>query len=633
MDKQATIGFVIIGAILILWLFLNSPKPPEQKPGGKDTTATLVDTTAQSNQAGKEKSKKEKKEENHNIKINKATAEALKDTLDYGKYFSVTQKPGRIITVQNSVVRLELSTKGGAIKKYYLKKYKNWYSAHSSDTANFYKTHVQLINYEKGNEYNLSFVTTDGKAVSTQNLDFDVDANKSDYSVNDGDSLVISFTYHISEDKYIRKTYIFYGDKYSFKSKIDLKGMDNIISNDTYDVVWSNGIRFVEENSVDEARFSNASVYYGGERVDVDASSKGEKKEKNFSGVVDWASVRNKYFGAIIAPDNPSLVNGAYVEGQNHTVGNEGEDEVYNVHLSMPFNNTVDEQKEFTVYIGPVDYNLLKPYGHHFTAMVDFGSFLGLTFLIRPISEYILLPLFNLLHSVIPNYGFVIIVFSLIIKFVLYPFTKSSYQSMKKMQQLQPKIAEMKEKYKDDPQRQQKETMKLYSTYGVNPAGGCLPLLLQMPIFIALYDFLRVAVELRQQPFIFWIKDLSQADVIYHLSFKLPLFGVDQISGLALLMGITTFVQQKMTVKDPKQQGLVYIMPIALTLMFMSFPSGLNLYYFMFNIFSIGQQYFINHKQGEELKPVKNANKKKGFMQRMMEAAEQNAKTQQKKRR
>lgn len=627
MDKQATIGFVIIGAILILWLFLNSPEPPKQTAGSKDTTTAVVDTT---------KVKQENKQQAETKAPVKPVKEVSQDTLDYGKYFSPTKQQGRLITIDNDLVRLELSTKGGSLRKYYLKKFKNWYSAHSSDTANFYKTHVQLINYAKGNEYNLSFVTTDGKAVNTKNLDFDVDANKSSYTVKDGDSLTISFTYNISADKYLRKTYVFYGDKYSFKSKIELKGLNDIISNDTYDVVWSNGIRFVEENSVDEARFSNASVYYGGERVDVDASSKGEKKEQNFTGTIDWTAVRNKYFAAMIVPANPSKINGAYVEGENHAIGKEGEKEDYNVHVIVPFNNSMDESREFTVFIGPVDYNILKPYGDKLTAVVDFGSFLGLTFLIRPISEYVLLPLFNFLHLIIPNYGFVIIVFSLIIKFVLYPFTKSSYQSMKKMQQLQPKIAELKEKYKDDSQRQQKETMKLYSTYGVNPAGGCLPLLLQMPIFIALYDFLRVAVELRQQPFIFWIKDLSQADVIYHLPFKFPLFGVDQISGLALLMGVTTFVQQKMTVKDPKQQGLVYIMPIALTLMFMSFPSGLNLYYFMFNIFSIGQQYYINHKQDSvELKPVKNANKKKGFMQRMMEAAEQNAKTQQqqKKRR
>jgi len=142
------------------------------------------------------------------------------------------------------------------------------------------------------------------------------------------------------------------------------------------------------------------------------------------------------------------------------------------------------------------------------------------------------------------------------------------------------------------------------------------------------------AIELRQQPFIFWIKDLSTPDVIYDLGFKLPLFGVQQISGLALLMGITTFIQQKMSMKDPKQQALVYIMPVMLTILFMTFPSGLNLYYFMFNVFTIAQQYYINHKHDDMvLEPVKDPGKRKGFMARLMEAAEQQSKSQQKKKR
>ena len=145
------------------------------------------------------------------------------------------------------------------------------------------------------------------------------------------------------------------------------------------------------------------------------------------------------------------------------------------------------KNSHFILYIGPVDYDILKNIRKNLEAIVDFGSFFGLKFIVRPIAEYVLLPLFNFLHSFIPNYGFVIIVFSLIIKIVLYPLTKQSMQSMKKMQLLQPKITEIKEKFKDDPQKMNKETMKLYSTYGINPAGGCLPLLLQMPIFVALW--------------------------------------------------------------------------------------------------------------------------------------------------
>ncbi len=199
------------------------------------------------------------------------------------------------------------------------------------------------------------------------------------------------------------------------------------------------------------------------------------------------------------------------------------------------------------------------------------------------------------------------------------------------MQMLQPKIAELKEKYKDDTQKQQQETMKLYSTYGINPMGGCLPMLLQMPILIALWSLLNVAIDIRQQPFIFWINNLSAPDVLFRLPFKIPLFGIDIVSGLALLMGITMFIQQKMSVKDPSQKAMIYVMPVMFTLMFMGFPSGLNLYYFMFNLFSIAQQWYVNHKHDNvELVPVANPKKKQGFMARMMEAAEKQANTQKK---
>jgi len=156
-------------------------------------------------------------------------------------------------------------------------------------------------------------------------------------------------------------------------------------------------------------------------------------------------------------------------------------------------------------------------------------------------------------------------------------------------------------------------------------------MLLQMPILIALWSLFNVTIDIRQQPFMLWMTNLSSPDIIYKLPFKIPLFNVDVISGLALLMGITMFIQQKMSVKDPSQKALVYIMPVMMTIMFMSFPSGLNLYYFMFNALSIGQQYYINHKHdGVELVPVANPKKKKGFMSRMMEAAEKQAQEQKK---
>jgi YidC/Oxa1 family membrane protein insertase len=169
------------------------------------------------------------------------------------------------------------------------------------------------------------------------------------------------------------------------------------------------------------------------------------------------------------------------------------------------------------------------------------------------------------------------------------------------------------------------QMMKLYKDYGVNPVSGCLPLLLQMPILYALWSVFRSAIELRQSSFIWWITDLSNPDVILSLPFKLPLLGMSEISGLALLMGITMFIQQKMTVKDPRQKAMVYIMPVMFTLMFNGFPSGLNLYYFLFNLISICQQFYMTKiKGGVVLEKVPETQRKKGFMDRLVEAQKAN---------
>lgn len=614
MDKQTTIAFILIGAILVLWLYISSPDPNKQ-PKQKSTTTQTTDSI--------KSIPKDSIVESKTIPVETQT-----ETLS----FSNSNVPEEQIVIETQLARYELSNKGANFRKIFLSKFKNWYSANKKGETD-YNDYVQLINYTKGGAYDVSFVSIDGRGINTKDITFNSDKSSGKYKIKENDSLTINYSFEIEPGKILTKTYTFFGSMYEVESKISFAGFNNLISNNSYDLVWSNGIRSVERNSVDEANYSNASVYYGDEQVIVNASSVGEKEVKEFRGKVDWLTVRNKYFATIIIPDDSKKVEGAYIEGIQETRGKDGLHETYDVRLTLPFQNQKVETQSFTLFIGPVDYKELEAYGRNLVKIVDFGSFFGLKFIVRPIAEYILLPLFQFINLFIPNYGFVLIIFSIIIKIVVYPLTKSSYQSMKKMQALQPMITELKEKFKDDPQKMNKETMKLYSTYGINPAGGCLPMLLQMPIFVALWGMFQSAIDLRQQPFVGWITDLSQPDVIFHLGTKLPLIGIQEISGLALLMGITTFIQQKMTIKDPKQQALIYMMPIMLTLLFMSFPSGLNLYYFMFNVLSIAQQYYINHKGGTvELVPVANPNKKKGFMSRLMEAAEEQSKGHQKKK-
>jgi YidC/Oxa1 family membrane protein insertase len=610
MDKNTSIAFILIGVILVTWLYFNSPAPQPQQKKKSETTAVEKKDTLSTKEAVKPKEDSKTAEES--------------------TPFSSKMLEEKIITVETNLAKIELTSRGAKIRRYFLKKYKTWYHNQVKDT-NFYNQYVQLVNTAKnGGDFNIIFVTKDGKRVNTSLIDFTSNANNYYYKVNGKDSVSVNYTFTTDDGKSIKKNFLFYGDDYASKIDIELENMNDVISSYRYDVEWSNGLNFLEENSVEEATHANASAFSGDEQVILDASRVGERVEKDINGKVDWVATRNKYFAMILAPNIPNSDGGAYFEG-NHILNNYGTREIYSASLKIPFKNEKFQKDSFTLYLGPIDYSVLKSYGKNFQTVFDFGSFFGLKFVIRPISEFILLPLFKFLHSFISNFGLVIILFSIIIKFALHPLTRQSMNSMKKMQMLQPKITELKEKHKDNPQKVQQETMKLYSTYGINPMGGCLPMLLQMPILIALWSLFNVTIEIRQQPFMLWMTNLSSPDVIYKLPFKIPLFNVDIISGLALLMGLTMFIQQKMSVKDPSQKALIYMMPVMMTIMFMSLPSGLNLYYFMFNLLSIGQQYYINHKHdGVELVPVANPNKKKGFMARMMESAEKQAQAQKK---
>jgi YidC/Oxa1 family membrane protein insertase len=415
-----------------------------------------------------------------------------------------------------------------------------------------------------------------------------------------------------SEGRIVKKL-TFKNQAFDFDADIAFEGMQSVVANYEYQILWENGIRYTEYNSVDESNSAAAYTFGGGELKEVNAKSGGENPKEDLSGQTEWVALRNKYFAvALISQDKKAA--GAYLEGQHITIQDNGAVEKYSVALKYPFKNTANETAKISAYIGPLKFSIIKSYDRGLDQIMSLGWSW-----IRPITEYIFIPLFALLHSVISNYGIVIILFSILIKLALYPLTKSSMASMRKMQKLQPLMAEIREKYKSDAQQMNVQIMKLYKDYGVNPAGGCLPMLLQLPILYALYSLFTASIELRQEHFMLWVTDLSVPDVLISLSFSLPLLG-NFISGLTVAMGITMFIQQKQTVTDPTQKALVWMMPIMMTVMFNHFPSGLNLYYFVFNLLSIGQQWYFNQRHNNEpLQKIPESQRKTGFMERMQQ--------------
>ena len=565
MDRNSLLGIILITLVLLIWMWYNAPRAPERNLKMQDT----LEIKKQLQEPG--------------------VVQAKGDT--FGVYFShLSRGEEKKILIETDLYTCVISSKGALIEKFELKKFKTW---------NGYP--VQLVDMNKGGDFSLLLMTTDGKIINTRNLYFNTKARHWENFIlkKKGEKVEIEFTLDINDSSKLIKRFIFENGKYSFDTEVEFVNMEKIVANFEYQLVWENGINLTEENSVEESYFGSAYAKVGDVYETIDASKFGVKASRSYSGNTRWVGTHNKYFAVALISNDYS--DGAYLEGERIPLPNNGVKENYLIALKIPFRGSNYQKNYFTVYLGPLDYKILKSYGVGLEEMIS----LGLRWLIRPISEYVLLPFFTFLHSIIPNYGIVIIIFSFVIKILLTPLTLTQMKSIKKMQAIAPILKELQEKYKDNPQKLNQEVMRVYREYGVNPFSGCWPLLLQLPILYALFSLFRVTIELRQAGFILWIKDLSVPDTIVKLPFYIPIFGVHQISGLALLMAITMFIQQWMTsaTADKRQRTTATIMTILFFLIFNNLPSGLNLYYFTFNVLSILHQWYINKYTKVELKP------------------------------
>jgi YidC/Oxa1 family membrane protein insertase len=579
MDRQSTIGFVLIFVVLVVWMWLNSPEPKPKQADQIVKQGQVKDT----------------------VKVVQPNVQEPKETQianPYGKFFSARASgKEKIISIETDNYLAEISSRGGVLRKWELKKFKTWNGQP-----------VQLIDYMHKGDFAVLLTTSDGRVINTKDLYFDVLASSTHAQLEGKFEFEVIFILPAANGGQLVKKMKFRNGEYGFETEIQLLNLGSVVSNFQYEVAWEHGIRYAEHNSVDESSFAAAYAFTANELTEIDASKVDEKVQKEISGKIDWVATRNKYFAVALIPIG-SVSEGAYLEGTHLAMPDKGSLESYGISLKMPYRGEQSEKSIFKVFLGPLQHSELKSYG---TSLEKIMS-LGWAWIIRPISEYIMLPIFTAIHYVVPNWGIVIIIFSILIKVALHPLSKSQMKSMKRMQKLQPLMDELREKYKDDPEKMNKSIMNLYKEYGVNPAGGCLPLLLQMPIMYALYSVFRGAIELRQANFVSWITDLSIPDVIYRLPFQLPLVGIQDVSGIAVLMGVTMFFQTKMTTKDPRQKAMVWMMPIMMTFLFNGFPAGLNLYYTVFNILGIGQQLLINKQHDDEpLRKVEAPKKKHG---------------------
>ncbi len=307
-------------------------------------------------------------------------------------------------------------------------------------------------------------------------------------------------------------------------------------------------------------------------------------KKSIFPGTIQWQAIETPYFMTSILPRQPD----------NSTMELLVKDQILESrYITEPVDIPPGSRKQFDfqLFSGPKSLELLQSYNNELDRAIDFGWF---DIIARPLLWYL-----NFIFRLIPNYGVAIIILTITTKIILWPLGSKSYKSMSEMKKIQPLMTELREKYKGDKKKMNEELMKLYRVYKINPMGGCLPMLVQFPVFLALYRMLYEAIELRHAPFILWINDLSAPDRLGHFDITLPFFQPPVgIPVLTIIMGALMFFQQKMSPSpgDPTQAKMMMFLPLIFTVIFVNFPAGLVLYWMVNNAMSIGQQYYIQKK-------------------------------------
>lgn len=469
----------------------------------------------------------------------------------------------RDVTVETELYSAVFSSRGGGLKSLTLKKYREQNIATPNPVILGNNADPALLNFStRATGFNLP----DSAVYST-----DSDALK----IAKGESKQLIFNYQSGQGFTVRKIYSFTDGSYGVTLETQ------VFNNSSAPLVGAiqQVMTYPGEPKVKDNRFDTAGSYlfadnslHSDKLKDVASASK--KYDKN----VLWAGFADKYFLTALLSEKNSI---AAVELKKNASG------FLESIVSSP-QLTVTPGQSVTVvqrlFVGPKDIDILKAQGNSLEQSLDLGWF---TILAKP-----LLYTLKFFYKYVGNYGLAIIIITIILKALFFPLTHKSYKSMKDMQKIQPMMAALKEKHKDDRDAMNKAVMELYRDHKVNPLGGCLPMVVQIPVFFALYKALMFSIELRHAPFFFWITDLSGPDNLFGQLLGLPFV----IGPLPLVMGATMFIQQKMTPSnmDPMQAKMMLALPFVFTIMFLSFPSGLVLYWLLNNILTIGQQMYIN---------------------------------------
>ena len=579
MDKNSVIGLVIIGGILIGWMFLSKPSAEQLAIQKRMQDSTLAYVKAQEALAASPKSTKSNKAAGVNsandaaVVLSDSAKAALKKSV-YGDFTEASAGDNKIITLENEVMKVNVSPKGGRISSVELKKYKT-----------FDGKPLILFNADSSTQ-KLTFATFN-KSFATDTMYFSPVGEAFTLTGKASKSLAMRL-YAGNKEKYIEYVYTLTGDEYMMGCKINTVGMQGIINASAGELKlnWQMKIPTLEHNKQNQERAST--VYYNTTEDGVDKISESKEDTKTFDGKVKWVAFKQQFFTSVIIADN------TFEKHTEVTTATERTSQKYIKNyastFSIPYKGQQNESFGMRFYFGPNHYQTLKKYDVDLERQINLGwKIFGW------INRFLVIPIFNVLNSFNWNYGIIILVLTIILKLLLLPIAYKTVLSSAKMKVLKPEIDELNEKYKDEePVKKQQASMALYKQAGVNPMAGCIPVLLQMPILIALFNFFPASIELRQQGFL-WAHDLSSYDSVYNFGFSVPWYG-DHVSLFALLMTASTLLytwsnsqlmgtQQQM----PGMKWMMYLMPIMFLGFLNNYSAGLSWYYFLANMITFGQ--------------------------------------------
>jgi YidC/Oxa1 family membrane protein insertase len=582
MDRNSIIGLLLIGGILVGWMFLAQPNAAEKAKlqHAQDSIAKYTLTLQAKEEAQKKAAQSQQKAsltaafpKDSTGQINDSVKTIIRKQL-YGDFYEASKGEEKTIILENDLMKVNVATKGGRISSVELKNYKTF---DGKPLVLFYPdSSRQAITFETGSKK----LSTDTMYFTTEDAGIKVEGeNTKDISFR---------LYAGDKSKYIEYVYSLKGNDYMMGYRINIAGMQNIISPSAKNVMLDIQMKTPVQEKHHETQSTSSTIYYENAEGSVDKISETSEEKLTLETPSKWIGLKQQFFTSAFIADNTFGVNSTIETKNENTSSRFVKD--FSASLIIPYNHSSAESFGMRVYFGPNHYQTLKKYDLNLERQINLGwKIFGW------INRFLVIPIFNFLSGFNMNYGLIILVLTIILKLLLLPIAYRTVLSSAKMRVLKPEIDELNEKHKDDdPMKKQQATMALYKKAGVNPMAGCIPVLLQMPILMALFSFFPASIELRQQGFL-WAHDLSTYDSVYNFGFSIPWYG-DHVSLFAILMTLSTLLytwsnSQLMGTSNqmPGMKWMMYLMPILFLGFLNNYSAGLSWYYFLANMITFGQ--------------------------------------------